>query len=434
MLRIRITSRRQAEPVHGSTSGWGEGVSRNSGVAADSGKISLFDLAIVLVRRWRSILSLTLLSIVIATLVALLLPAEYTATVTFFPPRPDRSMETVAARLGSLNDAAEWRAIELAFTTRRAQNANAIYVAMLKSRPIEAAMIQQFGLRWKYHVRDASAARKALEQHIDIDGDTLSGMIRIDVEDSNPREAADMANEYVDQFRKLSKRLAMTGASQQKQFLGQQLEAGRANLFQADEALKRAQENLGLVRPNSQTRALIDLGAELSGQIAATEVQIEALQMYAASDDPALVEAKQRLQAWREQLAKLDGTHESADGLLIGTHRLPQVRLEYERRLRDVRYYETIVDILARQVELATLEEAEGGGLIQVVESATPPSKRSFPKLGQIALGAAVIGFLAGITFAFVSAGIACLKLNERSARKLASLRQQITWRSHRAR
>ena len=40
------------------------------------------------------------------------------------------------------------------------------------------------------------------------------------------------------------------------------------------------------------------------------------------------------------------------------------------RRLRDVKYYEAIFDILAKQLELAKLDEAREGAFIQIVDPA----------------------------------------------------------------
>ena len=68
--------------------------------------------------------------------------------------------------------------------------------------------------------------------------------------------------------------------------------------------------------------------------------------------------------------------------------------MDYVRKLRDVKYYETIFDILARQFELAKLDEAKEGAIIQVVDPAVPPDKRSFPKRTLIVIVATFVGLL----------------------------------------
>ncbi len=71
------------------------------------------------------------------------------------------------------------------------------------------------------------------------------------------------------------------------------------------------------------------------------------------------------------------------------------------RRLRDVKYHETVSEMLARQFELAKVDEARQGALFQVIDPASPPDTRSFPKR---ALTVAVV-----FVFSFVLAYFYCL-------------------------
>ena len=114
---------------------------------------------------------------------------------------------------------------------------------------------------------------------------------------------------------------------------------------------------------------------------------------YAAADNPALAEAQQELDGLRAQFAKLVGSHGSAeDDVFLPKGQIPEAGLEYIRKLRDVKYYEAIFDILARQLELAKLDEAKEGAFIQVVDAAAPPERKSFPKRILITLAAAARG------------------------------------------
>jgi uncharacterized protein involved in exopolysaccharide biosynthesis len=108
---------------------------------------------------------------------------------------------------------------------------------------------------------------------------------------------------------------------------------------------------------------------------------------------------------------------------MVPKGRVPEAGLEYVRKLRDVKYNETVFDILARQFELAKLDEAKQGALIQVVDPAIPPDRRSFPKRGLIVSGATVLGFCLGILVALLQAGFQHLKDDPESASKLHQLR-----------
>ncbi|MGO9336600.1 MAG: GNVR domain-containing protein, partial [Terracidiphilus sp.] len=87
---------------------------------------------------------------------------------------------------------------------------------------------------------------------------------------------------------------------------------------------------------------------------------------------------------------------------------------------------ETIFDILARQFEIAKLDEAKQGALIQVVDAAVPPDKRSFPKRVLIVAGATFAGFLLGIFAALIQASMAHIRRDPVAASKLARLRSSL--------
>ena len=89
---------------------------------------------------------------------------------------------------------------------------------------------------------------------------------------------------------------------------------------------------------------------------------------------------------------------------------VPQSGLEYVRKLRDVKYYEAIFEILARQFEMAKLDEAKEGALIQTVDPATVPDRRSFPKRSLIVAAGLAAGLMLGIGFALVQAALTRLR------------------------
>jgi uncharacterized protein involved in exopolysaccharide biosynthesis len=370
-------------------------------------EISLLDLLIVLAERKRIILGVTGLFAIGAIIVSLLLPPRYTATVTLLPPQQGSSMgSALASQLGNLGGMAA-----LAGGSLGLKNPNDMYVAMFKSRTVEDAMVQHFSLMQEYHAKLSSDARSAFEGSATVDGSAKDGMIHISVQDRDPRRAADLANGYVDQFRLQSQHLAITEASQRRLFFEQQLEQAKDNLANAEEAMKQTEQKTGVIQLDSQARSLIESAASLRAQVAAKEVQIQGMRTYATGENSQVVQAEQELESMRAQLAKLGGSEDSASGgLIVPKGQVPEASLEYIRKLRDVKYNETIFDILAHQFEVAKLDEAKQGALIQVVDPAVPPDKRSYPKRGIIVIATTIAGFLAAIFFVLFSAAFESLK------------------------
>jgi tyrosine-protein kinase Etk/Wzc len=389
----------------------------------EADEISLLDLLIVLAEHKRLIFFITAIFALLAIVISFLLPVRYTATVTLLTPQQNTSIgAALASQLGSLGGMAA-----LAGGGLGLKNPNDMFVGMLKSRTVEDAMVQHFELMQEYHKRYLSDARKAFEKHADVDGSGKDGLIRVSVEDRDPDRAAKLANGYVDQFRNLSQHLAITEASQRRLFFEQELEQAKDNLANAEEALKATEQKTGLIQLDSQARALIESAATLRAQITAREVQIQGMQTYATGENAQLIQAQRELDSLRAQLTKLGGSESSTGGeLIVPKGLVPEAGLEYARKLRDVKYNETIFDILARQFEVAKLDEAKQGALIQVVDPAIAPDKRSFPKRGLIVLGATALGFFFGVSIALMQAGLKRMKNDPEASEKFALLKRAL--------
>jgi len=379
----------------------------------------------VLAERKRLIVWITAVFAILSVIISLLLPKRYTATVTLLPPQQSSSLGSqLAAQFGSIAGVA-------ALTGGGGgllKSPNDMYVAMFKSRTVEDAMIQHFGLMQEYNKKYLSDARKKFERYATVDGSGKDGLIHISIEDHDPRRAAELANGYVDRFRELSQHLAITEAQQRRQFFEDQLKQANQNLADAEEALKETEQKTGLIALDAQTRALVESAASLRAQIAAKEVQIQGLQTYATGENAQLVEAEQELASLRGQLAKLGGSGDNPDGIIVPKGQMTQAGMEYVRKLRDVKYYETIFEILARQFELAKLDEAKEGALIQVVDPAVPPDKRSAPKRSVIVMVSTVLGFLVGVSVALAFAMMRFFERNPEVSEKLQRLRRGIHW------
>ena len=261
-----------------------------------------------------------------------------------------------------------------------------------------------------------------------MDGRGKDGLIHISVEDRDPRRAAELANGYVDQFRQLSEHLAISEAGQRRLFFEQQLKEANHNLADAEEALKEIEQKTGVIQLDSQARALIESAAMLRAQITAKEVQIQGMQTYATGENARLIQAEQELAGLRAQLAKLGGNGDSTDSIIVPKGQMTGAGLEYIRKLRDVKYYETIFEVLARQFEVAKLDEAKQGAVIQVVDAAVPPDKKSFPKRAIIVLVATASGFLIGLCMALLKAALLRIKADSSAAEQFGRFRRALSF------
>ena len=285
-------------------------------------------------------------------------------------------------------------------------------------------MVQRFGLMARYRTKKITDARKAFESHSKVTLGTKDGLITIRVEDRDPNMAAEIANGYVDQFRKLSANLAITEASQRRMFFEQQLKEANESLTNAEDAMKRTQQSTGVLQVDSQARSLIESAAVLRGQIVSQEVQLQGMRSYATEDNPQVVTAEQQLAALKAQLAKLSGSDaNSSSEIIVPKGNIPAAGMEYLRSLRDVRYYETIEQLIAKQFEMAKLDEARQGAIVQVADVAVPPDKRSFPKRTITVVIAALLALFFACGYSLAANRIQLMKSNPAESKRFDALR-----------
>ncbi len=387
-------------------------------------EISVLDLLVLLTARRRMMLKVTVSCAILALVLAFLLPVRFTSKITVMPPQHNSSMSSaLTSQLGNLGSLAS-----LAEGTLGLKTPNDMYVSMLHSQVVEDAMIERYGLMREYHCKYLSQARKVFEKRFDVKANEKDDLIHISVEDKDPRRAAEMANGYVEEFRKLSQGLAITEASQRRMFFEQQLVQAKDRLADAEEALKETEEKTGMLQVDSQARALIESAAMLRAQIAAKEVQIQMMRTYAGDQNANLIEAEQGLSELRAQLAKLGGNEDDETaGLIQPKGMVPQAGLEYVRKYRDVKYYETLFEILARQYELAKLDEAKEGALIQIVDPAIVPDRKSFPPRALIVAAGVSLGLLLSVFLAFMQTSLARVRNDPDANAKLDFVRRSWT-------
>ncbi len=402
-----------------------------TGTGADSADrtdedLSLLDLLLVLVRRRRFILQVSLVSAFLGLLLAFVLPTRYTATTAILPPQQSSSAgSALMAQLGSLGSMASLAGGGGALGMLK--NPNDLQVALLKSRTVEDAMIDRFHLTQLYKEKYRSETRKDLEKWAEIENGAKDGLIRISVTDRDAQRAAQMANGYVEEFKRLTGGLAVTEASQRRLFFEQQLDGAKNQLATAEESLKQTEQQTGLVQLDTQARAVISSVAQLRAQIAAKEVQIGAIRSYATGQNPELQMAERELEGLQTQEQKLGASPTDGNMLPIPKGNIQQAGLEYVRKLRDVKYYETIFDLLARQYEVAKVDEARQGAVIQVVDRAVVPDRRSSPKRALIIAGATVLGFMFGVAWSFGAKARGRLEKNPAERSRLNALRAALS-------
>lgn len=356
-------------------------------------EIHLLDILTALARQKKILFTVPLITGVLAIAAAFLIKPTFSSTAVILPPQQQSSgVSAMLGQLGGLAGAAGGIA--------GLKNPNDLYVAMLQSRTIADKLISHFDLKTRFEVETLDEARNKLEKIATVVSNK-SGTISVLVEDRDPKFSAELANAFVRELSNLTKGLAITDAAQRRLFFEKQLIAVKDDLANAEIALRKTQESTGMLQLDGQVQGIIRNVAQLEGTIAAKEVQLNAMRSFATNNNPDLLRLQGEIQGYQAQLEKLKTGKLSKDGdLMVPTGKIPEVGIEYIRSLRNVKYQETIFELLSKQYELAKIDEAKESSNIQILDNAVPAEKKSKPKKLIIIF----IGFIGGAFFAIFMA------------------------------
>jgi tyrosine-protein kinase Etk/Wzc len=386
---------------------------------------AVLKLAVLVAERRRAFALTVIGAMVVAAIVALLIPVSYTGTAVILAPQPSSGAAALLSQLGSLgslgSELMEGGGIKTPEET---------LLGILSSRSIADQMIDRFDLRRLYRKRTMVDTRKALARHTHIEA-TKGYLIRVNVEDESAVRAANMANGYVDVLYGLNERLALTQASQRRVFLEQQVTAEREELSRAEVALKQLQESTGVIQLPAQAELSLRTVAQLRAEIVSRQLQLQELKSIATDQNDKVVEMESGIAALNAQLSKAEKG--AADGqtsdFFLAAGKVPAAGLQYLRTTRDLRYHEALFEALSKQYEMARIDEAKAPPLLQVVDRAVPLDRKTWPPRTLIVLLSGLLAAILFISWALANEAWARARTAPDTAEQLMRLRNAMAKR-----
>ena len=321
-----------------------------------------------------------LLASVVALGISYLFTPTFSARVSFMPPQQQQSGAASAlASLGALAGLAGGGGM---------RNNGDQYVALVQSVSVADRLVERFDLVNKYDRKFKIDARKQLAENTRVTLGRKDGLITLEVDDHDPKTAADMASAYVEELRALTARLALTEAQQRRAFFEKQLGQVKEKLTAAQQTLASSGISVGSLK--AEPKATAEGVAKLKAELTTAEVKLQVLRR-AMSDNAAEVMAMSaQVQALRGELDKL------------GRNEEPASQSGYIAAYREFKYQEALFEQISRQFELARIDESRDGGQLQLVDAPEIPERKTKPKRSYFMIGGFALGFLASAIWVLV--------------------------------
>jgi tyrosine-protein kinase Etk/Wzc len=385
-------------------------------------EVTLLELLTELARRKALIARITAAAMAIGIVLSLILPVRYTATTCIMPPQQTQS----SASLFMSQLAGGGPLAALAGGGLDLKSPNDLYVGLLESPPIADAIIHRFDLVHVYGSPDMTGAREKLAQSTVVKTEK-SGLITIAVSDRDKQRSAGLANAYTSELRALTQRLAVTEASERRLFYEDQLKQAKEALVRAELAFEQIQQQGGLVALDAQAKAMIEGLAALRAQAAAKQVEVQALRSFSTERNPEVQLAEQEMSTLQAEAAGMEQRSQSQGlaGLDLGD--VPSAGLDYLRAQHELLYRQTLYDLLIKQYDAARLDEAKEAAIIQVLEPATEPDRKSAPHRVWIALSATILGLFAAAFYILTATAFARARRSPEISIQFSALKAALT-------
>ncbi len=332
----------------------------------------------------------------ISFLISLSLPNIFKANTKILPPQQNQSATSaILSQLGGFAGNATG-ALGL-------KNSNDLYIGFLKSRVIADNLINKFNLKDHYKQDLQEKARTKLEANSVISYGK-DNIISIEVEDKDPKLAASLANAYVEELITLTNKFALTEASQRRLFFEKQLLITKDKLMASELLLSKNIKEGGVVSVDVQSKTILESSAKIRAAISLKEIQLKSLQGTFTQNNQIVKKLQHEINAMREELLTLEAGIEPSKTKNNSFNESVDIQNPSNnfQALRDVKYYQAIYETLAKQYEAARLDEAKDAPLIQVLDIATIPERKSKPQRVLIIFCGAAIAFLTAIALTLI--------------------------------
>ena len=373
---------------------------------------STWIVRVLLLWRNRRLLGrVTAIALAVSLAIAFSIPKQYKSITTISPPDQQHSnammLAALAARSGGLGALGS-----IAGGLIGGHSTTEFLIDLLRSGTVSSNLIDRFDLQHVYRKKYRMDAAKHLAHCTKITENKKSGVITIEVIDTDRIRARDIAQGYLDELNRIVFRTNTSAAHLERVFIESRLKGVESDLEKAQLQLSEFSAKNTAVDIREQTRALVDAGARVQAQMLAEQASLQSLRQIYGDANVRVRESEARIASLRGDLAKMAGSSQARAGedevpgaadsteLYPRLRQLPRLGVSYADLYRRVRVQETLFELLTQQHEMARIEEAKDLPAITVIDAPGIAERKSFPPRLWVTLA------LTFFTFVCVSAWI----------------------------
>lgn len=353
--------------------------------------------ALLTLLKWKRFLIVNVL--VVAVVVAglsLLLPNWYQGEATILPPENQQQVLNFGGLVPGIIGGMDLPMMA---------SPSDILAAIADSRVVAESVITALDLQQKYDTDMMEMAVRSFHGNLAISV-LDNGIVRLQYEDRDPELAAQVTNRLVWELDRVNRNVSVTRARASREFIEERLVEARLALRDAEDSLVAFQTANRAISLDDQTKAQIDILAQLYSEKSLAQLEVDLLLRTLDSSHPKVRSQLNRVEELQKQIHRLEfGEDNAADSGYLLTRPLvdlPDLGIELARLTREVKIQETIFELLTSQYEQAKIEESKTTSTISVLDRASIPELKSRPKRSILVL----LAMLISLTLSLVWIGL----------------------------
>ena len=338
-----------------------------------------------------------IITAIVVSIFSMIMPKTFKSTAVLMLPER-QSDNTLISKIGEI-------AIGN-FLDDGSRNESKTIFAILKSRTMAESIIDKMNLIENYGSENLEEAVKRVQGNL-IFRDLEEGTISISAFSNTPwmseKKDCDSARilsvsivKYIiSELDRVNKLFQTDEARNQRLFLEKRHDETITQLKGAEDALRSFQDKHNTLDLSEQTKAAINIGAEIKSQILIEEVKLGVLIQTYKPDHPEIEKLKMQVKELKYQLSTLNAHPDNSiiheNNILPKYSEVPDLAINIMRLQREVEIQSALYLFLSEKYEASKIQEARDTPTIQVLDDANFPIKRYQPKRTLMVIGYTLI-------------------------------------------
>ncbi len=338
------------------------------------------------IQRRKLVLWITLVFFVVTSIYAIFMDPKYETSVLLLPPVEESGGSMLTAWMAQLN------LPSMVIPMTAGAMSAAILADILLSYRLAEMTVEALDLMEWYDIETMEETVRELHGRMSVLA-TETGMIRMSVNDRDPRKAVDIALFLISGLDSLNHSLQFSRADFTMKFIEGQIRDYRGRLERIGLEIADFQQKHGIIDFDEQVRGAIDVAADLKVRAVLAEIEYDLLKEFAREDARELKRKEAEYKNLTEQLkAIMEG--DGSESVFVPLGDMPVLHQDYASLQRELTVNSKVYSFLLERYEESGITRARNTPTIQVVDKPHIPEKTSgIPRWG-IVLLATLVGLL----------------------------------------